>query len=124
MPLPWKRLIRFVATDGRILRGEPILTDPTIDLGFVTESDKLQAHIIEGEDIYDTTGQTKLTNEVATVKMILGPLAQTDVPILRCVGLNYAKHSKSCQYQCIFPLKLAYTGDYMLHPGLRLNHAQ
>ncbi len=25
MSLPWKRLIRFIATDGRTLRGEPIL---------------------------------------------------------------------------------------------------
>ena len=39
------------------------------------------------------TGKTKVTDEIATVKELLGPLAQEDVPILRCVGLNYAKHS-------------------------------
>jgi hypothetical protein len=43
--------------------------------------------------IYDTTGSTRITEEVVTVKQLLGPLAQADVPILRCVGLNYAKHS-------------------------------
>lgn len=94
MSLPWKRLIRFIATDGRLLRGEPILPNPTTDLGFITASDKLQARVLEGEDIYDTTGKTHLTEEVVTVQTILGPLAQTEVPILRCVGLNYAKHSK------------------------------
>ncbi|KAJ5403244.1 hypothetical protein N7509_003115 [Penicillium cosmopolitanum] len=94
MPLPWKRLIRFIATDGRTLRGEPILENPKIDLGFITEADKLQARIIEGDDIFDTTGNTRVTDELVTVKTILGPLAQEDVPILRCVGLNYAKHIK------------------------------
>ncbi|CAI7564187.1 unnamed protein product [Penicillium glandicola] len=94
MSLPWKRLIRFIATDGRTLRGEPILPTPTTDLGFITESDKLQARVIEGDDLYDTTGKTRVTDEIVTVKTVLGPLAQSDVPILRCVGLNYAKHVK------------------------------
>lgn len=93
MSLPWKRLIRFIATDGRLLRGEPILPTPTTDLGFITESDKLQVRVLEGEDIYDTTGKTHFTDEIVTVQTILGPLAQNEVPILRCVGLNYAKHS-------------------------------
>ena len=94
MSLPWKRLIRFIATDGRTLRGEPILPTPTTDLGFITEEDKLQARVIEGEDIYDTTGKTRVTDEIVTVRTILGPLTQEEVPILRCVGLNYAKHSE------------------------------
>lgn len=94
MTLPWKRLIRFIARDGRTLRGEPILPTPATDLGFITESDNLQARVIEGEDIYDTTGKTRVTDETVTVRTILGPLAQEDVPVLRCVGLNYAKHSE------------------------------
>lgn len=96
MSLPWKRLVRFIATDGRTLRGEPILPSSigTTDLGLITESDKLQVRVIEGDDIYDTTGRTRVTDEVVTVRTMLGPLAQEDVPILRCVGLNYAKHSE------------------------------
>lgn len=90
----WQRLIRFVATDGRILRGEPILPTAAFDLGNTTAETKLQAKVIVGADIYDTTGNTKVTDEIVTVKELLGPLAQEDVPILRCVGLNYAKHSK------------------------------
>ncbi|KAF1991458.1 hypothetical protein K402DRAFT_322670 [Aulographum hederae CBS 113979] len=92
MPLPWKRLIRFVSTEGKILRGEPILPSPDFDLGFATEKDGLKAKVISGDDIYDTTGKTKVTDEVVTVKEILGPLAQEDVPVIRCIGLNYAKH--------------------------------
>lgn len=94
MSLPWKRLIRFRALDGRILRGEPILpANEEVDLGLITKADKLQARVISGSDIYDVTGTTQVTGEVVTVEQILSPLAQSDIPILRCVGLNYAKHS-------------------------------
>ncbi|KAL2436781.1 Caffeoylpyruvate hydrolase [Exophiala dermatitidis] len=94
MKLPWTRLIRFVATDGRVLRGEPILPSADFDLGKVTEADGLKAKVIVGDDPFDTTGITVVSDEVATVKKLLGPLAREDVPILRCVGLNYAKHIK------------------------------
>jgi hypothetical protein len=99
MKLPWKRLIRFEAPDGRILRGEPILPTEDFDLGFVKESDGLEAKVISGDDMYDTTGKTQVSEEVVKVKRLLGPLAQGDVPILRCVGLNYAKHSRYCTSQ-------------------------
>jgi hypothetical protein len=91
----WKRLIRFVATDGRVLHGEPILPSPEFDLGQTTAAAMLKAKVITGDDIYDTSGNTRVTDEVVTIKHLLGPLAQADVPILRCVGLNYAKHSMS-----------------------------
>ncbi|PVH68845.1 hypothetical protein DL98DRAFT_661983 [Cadophora sp. DSE1049] len=90
----WQRLIRFVTTDGRMLRGEPILPYPGFDLGQTTAATNLKAKIITGDDIYDTTGKTKVTKDVVTVQQLLGPLAIADVPILRCVGLNYAKHIK------------------------------
>lgn len=90
----WERLIRFVATDGRVLRGEPIMPYPGFDLGQTTTATNLKAKIITGDDIYDNTGNTKVTDEVVTVKHLLGPLAQADVPILRCVGLNYTTHIK------------------------------
>lgn len=95
MSVSWERLIRFVATDGRVLRGEPLLPSDDFDLGLVTSEDKLQAKVIVGEDIYDTTGKTFVSGETVTVDRILGPLTATDVPVLRCVGLNYAKHSKN-----------------------------
>lgn len=89
----WTRLIRFIASDGRTLRGEPILPSEDYDIGNATEADGLKAKVIIGEDIFDTTGQTFVTNEVVGVKKVLGPLAASEIPILRCVGLNYAKHS-------------------------------
>ncbi|KAL6917089.1 hypothetical protein ACHAPO_009354 [Fusarium lateritium] len=97
MKVAWQRLVRFVSTDGRILRGEPILPAPDFDLGDTTEKDGLKARVIEGDDIYDTTGATRVTDEVVTVKTLLGPLESTDVPIIRCVGLNYATHILEAQ---------------------------
>ncbi|KAF6830426.1 fumarylacetoacetate hydrolase family protein [Colletotrichum plurivorum] len=94
MPVPWERLIRFVADDGRVLRGEPILPHDGFDLGDTTEGTKLRAKVIVGSDIYDTSGNLQVTDEIAVVKTLLGPLAPEDVPILRCVGLNYATHIK------------------------------
>lgn len=69
-------MIRFVATYGRILRGEPILPSPDFDLGNTTAETQLKANIIFGKDLYDTTGVTKVMDEVPTVKDLLGPLAQ------------------------------------------------
>ncbi|PCH07188.1 Hypothetical protein PENO1_013360 [Penicillium occitanis (nom. inval.)] len=92
MQLPWQRLIRFKSVDGRVLRGEPILPHPDFDLGYVTEKNHLQARLIVGEDPFDETGATRVSDEVVTVKRILSPLAPSEVPILRCVGLNYIKH--------------------------------
>ncbi|KAK3949498.1 hypothetical protein QBC32DRAFT_243577 [Pseudoneurospora amorphoporcata] len=92
MQTAWQRLIRFVATDGRTLRGEPILPSNEFDLGTTTEATELKARVICGDDIYDTTGATSVTDEVVTVKKLLGPLTPADVPILRCIGLNYLTH--------------------------------
>ncbi|CAN9283187.1 unnamed protein product [Alternaria alternata] len=47
MRVAWSRLIRFIATDGRILRGEPILPTPDFDLGKTTAETKLKAKVID-----------------------------------------------------------------------------
>lgn len=95
MSVAWKRLIRFVSTNDLVLFGEPILPYPEFDLGNTTADTLLQARVIRGDDIYDTTGFTYVTDEIVTVKKLLGPLRACDVPIIRCVGLNYATHSSS-----------------------------
>ncbi|KIX03161.1 uncharacterized protein Z518_06712 [Rhinocladiella mackenziei CBS 650.93] len=92
MKVAWTRVIRFIAPDGRVLRGEPILPSPDFDLGKTTERDALKAKVIEGDDLYDESGSTYVSDQVVTVKKLLGPLTPGDVPILRCIGLNYLKH--------------------------------
>jgi len=84
--------VRFIAADGRTLNGEPIVPSTDFDIGVEAEKGGLKAKVIEGIDIYDTTGQTKVTDEVVEVKKLLGPLSQSQVPLVRAIGLNYAKH--------------------------------
>lgn len=95
MSVVWERLIRFIADDGRTLYGEPILPSADFDLGDTDEKTLLKAKVLQGHDIYDTTGATKLTDEIVTVNKLLGPLTPADVPVVRCIGLNYATHSKA-----------------------------
>lgn len=63
------------------------------DLGTTTEATQLKARVIRGDDIYNTTGTTSIMDEIVTVKKLLGPLTPADVPILRCIGLNFLAHS-------------------------------
>ena len=92
MKTSWKRLIRFEDSQGRILQGEPILPSGDFDIGKIKEADGLQAKVITGSEIFDSS--SSVSDETVTVKRLLSPLKPQDVPILRCIGLNYAKHIK------------------------------
>ncbi|KAF2429541.1 hypothetical protein EJ08DRAFT_274788 [Tothia fuscella] len=89
----WQKLIRFEDEAGQIHFGEPVSTSENHDIG-VSSSD-LQARIIEfanNADIFDSTGHTEIAETPVKVKKLLGPLTKAEVPIIRCIGLNYAKH--------------------------------
>ncbi|KAF2022368.1 fumarylacetoacetate hydrolase family protein-like protein [Aaosphaeria arxii CBS 175.79] len=90
----WKRLIRFEATDGRILRGEPVLPSEDFDVGSTTEATGLKAKVIDVKDGDIFSDGTTVTNEEVTVKKLLGPVTTAEVPIIRCIGLNFIKHIK------------------------------
>ena len=84
----WKRLIRFVAENGKIYLGEPI-APLSEDIGESYKLGKtLKARVIEGNIFTEAV----VTDKVLTVKKLLGPLTEADVPIVKCVGLNYMKH--------------------------------
>jgi hypothetical protein len=102
----WDRLIRFLATDGRELRGEPILPTPDFDVGSTTAETKLQAKVIAVAEGDVFSPDTKVTEEIVTVQQLLGPVTQAEVPIIRCIGLNFIKHSK--QLSILFPPKLPF----------------
>lgn len=86
----WNRLIRFVANDGKIYRGEPIVSDSNYDVGkLFAAGETIKAKVVVGENIFT---DAKVTDEVLEVKKLLGPLTADDVPLIKCVGLNYMKH--------------------------------
>ncbi|KAL8874487.1 MAG: hypothetical protein Q9174_000180 [Haloplaca sp. 1 TL-2023] len=79
------RLIRFLAKDGRTYYGDAILPPGVNDLAQVT-----QANVIKG----DVFGKHDVTDQIASVRLLLAPLAPEDVRTVRCLGLNYEQHAK------------------------------
>ncbi|KAF2479918.1 hypothetical protein BDY17DRAFT_318541 [Neohortaea acidophila] len=85
----WDRLVRYVSEkDGKIRYGEPIVSDEKPDIDQLAQDGKLEVHVLEGAHPIDA----KRTGEQDKVKKLLGPLTVKDVPIIRCVGLNYKTH--------------------------------
>lgn len=86
--MSWARYIRFRDEEGIVRQGEPEI-DPADDLLELLEKDSLFAYELVGQDPF----QAERSGNSFRVKELLGPLDPEDVPILRCVGLNYATHS-------------------------------
>jgi len=83
---PWDRLIRFRAADGSEHYGEPQI-DGTEDVVEKIKSG-LQAEVLEGENPFELTK----TGRNVQVKEVLNLLRPSDVPTIRCIGLNYKGH--------------------------------
>lgn len=82
--------MRYIsAKDGAIRYGEPIVSDEKPDIDQLAQDGKLEVNVLEGPNPV----QAKANGEKDSVKQLLGPLTPGDVPIVRCVGLNYKTHS-------------------------------
>jgi hypothetical protein len=86
--MSWSRLIRFLDDEDQVCLGDAAANSAQ-DFTSLLESGNLTAEQLAGTDIFNA----KPTGEIVHVKSLLGPLIPQDVPIIRCVGLNYAKHS-------------------------------
>lgn len=86
----WDRLVRYVsAKDGKVRYGEPIVSDSKPDIDQLAQDGKLEVTVLDGPNPL----QAKPTGEQDQVKQLLGPLTPKDVPLIRCIGLNYKTHS-------------------------------
>jgi len=89
--VPWSRLIRFVAQDGKVYFGEPIRQSPTDkSIEDVGSAESLKARVIAGTNVLGD--DCVVTDQVLEVKQLIGPLTPNMVPTVRCIGLNYIKH--------------------------------
>jgi len=87
----WDRLVRYTSTKGSNVKyGVPILSDPNVDIANLASKGQLKVKVCKGNDALSAVP----TEEVETVKTLLGPLDALEVPIIRCSGLNYKTHSK------------------------------
>ncbi|KAL6918562.1 hypothetical protein FSST1_010057 [Fusarium sambucinum] len=87
--MTWSQLIRFLDEKDEIHLGDAV-AESAEDLTNLLEAGNLTANELVGTELFDT----KPTGKTIKVKKLLGPLTPKDVPIIRCVGLNYAKHIK------------------------------
>ena len=88
---PWSRLIRF-EHNGSVYFGNAVFAEGQ-NPDQVTElaaSGKLEADVVKGDAL---SADAAVTNERVVVHKLLCPLTEDQVPIIRCVGLNYMKHS-------------------------------
>ncbi|KAJ5636950.1 uncharacterized protein N7484_010263 [Penicillium longicatenatum] len=87
----WERLIRFEDQTGTEQFGEPIIrADEASSLDELVAGGKLTAKCLIGSDIFALSASIN----VAKVKKILPLLSPSQVPLVKCVGLNYMKHIK------------------------------
>lgn len=91
MALCWSHLIRF-EHGGSVYYGDAAFgpgqqPDQITDLA---KSGALEARVIHGDPL---SLEAVLTDERIHVDKLLCPLTEDQVPIIRCVGLNYMKHS-------------------------------
>ena len=94
MPVPWKRLIRFVPPGGtEILFGDAV-ADSHDDLGRLASEGKLQARVVQCGADGPLSSSCRLTEEVVSVGRLLGPLTPSITPDIKCIGLNYKAHSE------------------------------
>lgn len=86
-------MIRF-ENDGKVCYGNAIFAkdDDSSKINEIVRSGKLEAHLIEGDVL---SNDYKLTSQTVKVEKLLSPLTKAQVPIVRCIGLNYMAHSRS-----------------------------
>ncbi|KAM0322185.1 hypothetical protein ACHAQA_009675 [Verticillium albo-atrum] len=83
----WSRLIRFVDDSGNETFGEPQVTDEN-DFAARVAANDLWAVEFKGQSPVSSLSK----GEKVHVKEVRDILRPADVPIIRCIGLNYIKH--------------------------------
>lgn len=88
--MTYSRLIRFRDQDSDEWFGEPEIENAD-DLLKLLHEKSLYATVLNGSNPFDLASHKGERKQVAEILPIIQP---KDVPIVRCIGLNYIKHSK------------------------------
>ncbi|KIX99413.1 uncharacterized protein Z520_04989 [Fonsecaea multimorphosa CBS 102226] len=86
----WTHLVRFVAEeDGQTHLGQVDATKwPDVGLS-VFNGEKVDVKLVTGS-VFDGI----VTNKTFHISKLLSPISMEEVPIIRCIGLNYRDHAK------------------------------
>ncbi len=90
--IAWTRLVRYIAKDNdKVQYGEPILPESATgtDITELVDRGLLEVYVCEGNSALSA----RPTKQKEVVGKLLGPLTPAEVPIIRCIGLNYKSHS-------------------------------
>ncbi|KAI1619334.1 hypothetical protein EDD37DRAFT_597359 [Exophiala viscosa] len=93
MSQQWTHLVRFLAQeDGQIHLGQVDATKWP-DVGLATfKGEKVDARLVTGS-IYDGV----VNQRIMHISQLLPPLSMEEVPIIRCLGLNYFEAAKEAK---------------------------
>lgn len=91
----WNRLIRFVDDNGKETFGEPCVES---EQELTERLSKNELHAIEYKGDKPTSATVK--GDKIHVKALLNLFKPSDVPIIRCIGLNYQAHSMYAIFIC------------------------
>ena len=86
--MAWSRIIRFLDDEDKIVFGEPEIKTAA-ELVEKYQGKALYATEFEGNSPFALSP----TGRKVRVKRLPEVLTPADVPIIRCIGLNYMKHS-------------------------------
>lgn len=87
--MSWTRLIRFIDDNDVEKFGEPCIENEQ-HLDELLSRNELYAVELKGSSPITITGR----GDKVHVKALSDLVRPSDVPIVRCIGLNYVKHSK------------------------------
>lgn len=87
----WDRLVRYQPVNCTEVRyGQPIIQASQVDqIARLADEGNLEVEIFQGSSPIEATP----TGKRDKVERLLGPLTSSEVPIVRCIGLNYKTHS-------------------------------
>ncbi len=90
--VPWSYLIRFLSSkDDQIHFGDVVMPFPEFDIGAPANRAQIRARVITGNPL---SPDCVVTEEVVSVKKLLGPLTPDSVRAVRCIGGNYGSHRR------------------------------
>ncbi|KAJ5379392.1 hypothetical protein N7509_012511 [Penicillium cosmopolitanum] len=90
MSSSWTHLIRFIAEEDGLIHIGQVDSEKFPDVGLSTfRGDKISAKLINGT-IFDGI----VTDKTFHVAKLLSPLSMDEIPIIRCMGLNYRDHAR------------------------------
>jgi hypothetical protein len=93
--MAFSRLIHYRDSEGQEYFGEPDIENAD-DLIVNLQKDNLYASVLDGTGPVELSSASGTKKKVAEILPILEP---AQVPIIKCIGLNYIKHSMSTNQQ-------------------------